>query len=172
MKRHFGRQRVNVDTPFGSVHVDGQKNAPIDLGDIPIYPGAERAKKEDGGSGAVIEIRFWGNGAEAVFRFRRLNLLLDDSVSTVREWYRKAGFPVGIRNGKEMTRVENGIRRVISVKERDGRTQNRHRDYRWGSGGELTSHMPFGSLKHPVRQNDVAFVRATRWCCRKSPRSR
>ena len=38
-------EQVRVETPFGSVHVNGRENAPVDLGNVPIYPGAERAGK-------------------------------------------------------------------------------------------------------------------------------
>ncbi len=110
--------RVSVETPFGSVHVNGRKDAATDLGDVPVYPGAEHAKKD--GGGAVVDIDF--GGGEKRFSVAGAEFVTDDSVAKVREWYRDhlPGWEV---KGKEMVHVEKGVKHVVAVTERDGRTR-------------------------------------------------
>ena len=111
-------EQVRVETPFGSVHVNGRENAPVDLGNVPIYPGAERAGK--GSGGAVVDLD-WGLG-EKHFAVAGTEFVTDDSVSTVREWYRTK-LPDWHTSDKEMVHVDGGLKRVISIKRRDGRTR-------------------------------------------------
>jgi len=110
--------RVRVETPFGSVRVDARKDIPADTGTVPIYPGAEREKK--GSGGATIDLD-WGSG-EKQLSIAASEYTTPDSVSQVREWYR-GQLPNWSTSDKEMVHIENGLKRIISIKQRDGRTR-------------------------------------------------
>lgn len=110
---------VRVETPFGSVGVQAQKGGALDLKNVPIYPGAERTKKEQN-AGAVIDFE-WG-GKEKQLSVAGAEFVTDDSPATVREWYR-ARLPEWHTNEKdEMIYSDAGRKRVIAVKSKDGKT--------------------------------------------------
>lgn len=117
-QRGVSGDQVRVETPFGSVHVNEQKNAGLDIANFPIYPGAERVKQN--GGGAVVDFD-WGGG-EKQFSISAAEFMTNDSVSKVREWYRSQ-LPDWQTSDKEMVHIENGLKRIISVKERNGRTR-------------------------------------------------
>ncbi len=110
--------RVRVETPFGSVKVDARKDIGADIGSVPIYPGAEREKK--GSGGAMVDLQ-WGSG-EKQLSFAASEYTTHDSVSEVRQWYRNQ-LPNWHVTEKELVHVEGNLKRIISIKERDGRTR-------------------------------------------------
>jgi len=111
-------KRVCVETPFGSVGVDARDNLVPDIGNIPIYPGAERDKQDSGG--AVVDID-WGSG-ERKLSVAAAKYSTSDSVRQVREWYRARLLDWSVSD-KEMIHIEGGLKRVISIKSHDGRTR-------------------------------------------------
>ncbi len=110
--------RVRVETPFGSVGVEGRENAAVDLGNVPIYPGAERTKNNSGG--AVLDFEW--NGNQKQLSVAGADFVTDDSPSKVREWY-NVKLPEWRTNDKgELSHNDGGRKRIIGIKEKDGRT--------------------------------------------------
>jgi len=109
---------VRVETPFGSVRVDERKDMKVDVGDVPIYPGAKLEKKDHGG--AMVDID-WGGG-EKMISVAAAEYVTSDSVSKVRHWYRNQ-LPDWKVSDREMIHIERGLKRIITIKERDGRTR-------------------------------------------------
>jgi len=110
--------RVRVETPFGSVKVDARKDVAADTTGVPIYPGAEREKKGSGGATVDLE---WGSG-EKQLSIAASEYTTRDSVTQVRRWYRDQ-LPNWHASDKELVHVEGNLKRIISIKERDGRTR-------------------------------------------------
>src|SRR5512142_2662272 len=78
-------KNVQVDTPFGGVHVNTNQVTAADLG-LPVYPGAELVKDKDNDKSADINMGF----GEWTLRVRAVNYATPDSQDKVTAFYKKA----------------------------------------------------------------------------------
>jgi hypothetical protein len=76
---------VQVDTPFGGVHVNTDKVSASDLG-LPVYPGAEPVRGDDKHKSADVHLGF----GEWQLRVRAVSYGTRDSQEKVAEFYKKA----------------------------------------------------------------------------------
>ena len=76
---------VQVDTPFGGVHVNTDQVSAADLG-LPVYPGAEQVKNDDKHKSADVHLGF----GEWQLRVRAVNYETSDSKEKVAAFYKKA----------------------------------------------------------------------------------
>jgi hypothetical protein len=76
---------VQVDTPFGGVHVNTDQTSASDLG-LPAYPGAEVQKDKDGNKSADIHMGF----GEWQLRVRAVSYSTADPQEKVVAFYKKA----------------------------------------------------------------------------------
>lgn len=78
-------KNVQVDTPFGGVHVNTDQISAADLG-LPVYPGAEIVKDKDHDKSADVNMGF----GEWTLRVRAVNYATADSQDKVTAFYKKA----------------------------------------------------------------------------------
>src|ERR1035441_10246369 len=78
-------KNVQVDTPFGGVHVNTDQTTAADLG-LPVYPGAETVKNDDKHKSADIHLGF----GEWQLRVRAVSYATPDSKEQVTVFYKKA----------------------------------------------------------------------------------
>jgi len=78
-------KNVQVDTPFGGVHVNTDQITAADLG-LPVYPGAEIVKDKDHDKSADVNMGF----GEWTLRVRAVNYATVDSQDKVTAFYKKA----------------------------------------------------------------------------------
>lgn len=78
-------KNVQVDTPFGGVHVDTDQLAASDLG-LPVYPGATQVKNDDNHKSADIHMGF----GEWQMRVRAVSYSTTDPQDKVAAFYKKA----------------------------------------------------------------------------------
>jgi len=76
---------VQVDTPFGGVHVNTDQVSAADLG-LPVYPGAEIVKDNQHDKSADVHMGF----GEWTMRVRVVNYATADSQDKVTAFYKKA----------------------------------------------------------------------------------
>src|SRR3974377_2317653 len=76
---------VQVDTPFGGVHVNTDQITAADLG-LPVYPGAEVVKDGKHDKGADVHMGF----GEWTMRVRAVSYATADSQDKVTAFYKKA----------------------------------------------------------------------------------
>ncbi len=78
-------KKVQVDTPFGGIHVNTDETTAADLG-LPAYPGAEIVKDKDNDKSADIHMGF----GEWELRVKVVNYSTADSQDKVVAFYKKA----------------------------------------------------------------------------------
>jgi len=78
-------KNVQVDTPFGSVHVNTDQTTAADLG-LPVYPGAQVVADRDNDKSADIRMGF----GEWQVRVKVVNYSTPDSEDKVTAFYKKA----------------------------------------------------------------------------------
>jgi hypothetical protein len=78
-------KNVQVDTPFGGVHVNTDQTTAADLG-LPVYPGAEAVKGDDQHKSADVHLGF----GEWQLRVRAVTYSSTDSEEKVTAFYKKA----------------------------------------------------------------------------------
>lgn len=78
-------KNVQVDTPFGGVHVNTNQITAADLG-VPVYPGAEIVKDNQHDKSADVNMGF----GEWTLRVRAVNYSTSDSQDKVAAFYKKA----------------------------------------------------------------------------------
>jgi hypothetical protein len=76
---------VQVDTPFGGIHVNTDQTTAADLG-LPVYPGAEPVKNDDKHKSADVHLGF----GEWELRVRAVSYATPDSQEKVTAFYKKA----------------------------------------------------------------------------------
>src|SRR5580700_3621623 len=76
---------VQVDTPFGGVHVNTDQTSAADLG-LPVYPGAQAIKGDDKHKSADVHLGF----GEWELRVRAVSYGSPDSQDKVTAFYKKA----------------------------------------------------------------------------------
>jgi hypothetical protein len=78
-------KNVQVDTPFGGVHVNTDQITASDLG-LPVYPGAEIVKDKEHDKSADVNMGF----GEWTLRVRAVNYATADTQEQVTAYYKKA----------------------------------------------------------------------------------
>ncbi len=78
-------KNVQVDTPFGGVHVNTDQVSAADLG-LPVYPGAQQVKGDDNHESADVHLGF----GEWQLRVRAVTYATADSQDKVAAFYKKA----------------------------------------------------------------------------------
>lgn len=78
-------KNVQVDTPFGGVHVNTDQTSAADLG-LPVYPGAQAIKGDDKHKSADVHLGF----GEWELRVRAVSYGSPDSQDKVTAFYKKA----------------------------------------------------------------------------------
>ena len=76
---------VQVDTPFGGVHVNTDQISASDLG-LPVYPGARQVRDDDKHKSADVHIGF----GEWQMRVRAVSYETSDTREQVTAFYKKA----------------------------------------------------------------------------------
>jgi hypothetical protein len=76
---------VQVDTPFGGVHVNTDQLSASDVG-LPVYPGAEPARGDDKHKSADVHMGF----GEWQLRVRAVSYSSPDSRDKIADFYKKA----------------------------------------------------------------------------------
>lgn len=76
---------VQVDTPFGGVHVNTDQTTAADLG-LPIYPGAKLVKDKDNDKSADVHVGF----GEWQLRVRAVSYSTPDQQDKIAAFYKKA----------------------------------------------------------------------------------
>src|SRR5579863_4396712 len=75
---------VQVDTPFGGVHVNTDQISAADLG-LPVYPGAQQVKGDDKHKSADVHLGF----GEWELRVRAVSYATPDNEEKVTAFYKK-----------------------------------------------------------------------------------
>jgi hypothetical protein len=78
-------KNVQVDTPFGGVHVNTDQTSAADLG-LPVYPGAQAVKGDDKHKSADVHLGF----GEWELRVRAVSYGSSDNQDQVAAFYKKA----------------------------------------------------------------------------------
>ncbi|WP_263350951.1 hypothetical protein [Acidicapsa acidisoli] len=78
-------KKVQVDTPFGGVHVNTDQTSAADLG-LPLYPGAEPVTDDDKHKSADVHLGF----GEWQLRVKAVSYSTPDSQEKVAAFYKKA----------------------------------------------------------------------------------
>jgi hypothetical protein len=78
-------KNVQVDTPFGGVHVNTDQTSAADLG-LPVYPGAEQVRGDEKHKSADVHMGF----GEWEMRVRVVSYATPDSKEQVTAFYKKA----------------------------------------------------------------------------------
>jgi hypothetical protein len=78
-------KNVQVDTPFGGVHVNTDQTTASDLG-LPVYPGAQTVADDDKHKSADVHLGF----GEWELRVRAVSYATPDSKDKVAAFYKKA----------------------------------------------------------------------------------
>ncbi len=78
-------KNVQVDTPFGGLHVNTDQTSAQDLG-LPVYPGAEQVKDDDNHKSADVHMGF----GEWQLRVKAVSYQTADSQEKVEAFYKKA----------------------------------------------------------------------------------
>lgn len=78
-------KNVQVDTPFGGMHVNTGQTTAADLG-LPVYPGAQIVADKDNDKSADVHMGF----GEWELRVKAVNYSTPDSQAKVQDFYKKA----------------------------------------------------------------------------------
>ncbi len=78
-------KNVQVDTPFGGVHVNTNQTSAADLG-LPVYPGAQQVADDDKHKSADVHLGF----GEWELRVRAVSYATPDTEEKVTAFYKKA----------------------------------------------------------------------------------
>jgi hypothetical protein len=78
-------KNVQIDTPFGGLHVNTDQTTAADLG-LPVYPGAQQVKADDKHKSADVHLGF----GDWEMRVRAVSYATRDSQEQVTAFYKKA----------------------------------------------------------------------------------
>src|ERR1039458_797770 len=78
-------KKVQVDTPFGGIHVNTNQTSAADLG-LPVYPGAQQRADDDKHKSADVHLGF----GEWELRVRAVSYTTSDTQEQVTAFYKKA----------------------------------------------------------------------------------
>jgi hypothetical protein len=134
-------KNVQVDTPFGGVHVNTDQTTAADLG-LPVYPGAQAIKGDDEHKSADVHLGF----GEWELRVRAVSYGTSDSRDQVMAFYKKAlgrygdvivcqgHMPVGTATTSEgLTCADDGNSKNIKIDHKDFGTNDDSLELKAGS---------------------------------------
>jgi hypothetical protein len=78
-------KKVQIDTPFGGIHVNTDKTTALDVG-LPVYPGAQPAQGDDNNKSVDVHMGF----GSFQMRVRAVSYASPDSEDKVLAFYQKA----------------------------------------------------------------------------------
>jgi hypothetical protein len=141
---------VQVDTPFGGVHVNTDQTTAADLG-LPVFPGAEPVKDKDKHKSADVHLGF----GEWELRVRAVSYATSDTKEQVTAFYKKAlgryGDVITCQNNSPVGTPTKTSEGLTCENEGNGNVKIDQGDYRVGKGNlELKA----GSKRH---QHIVGF---------------
>ena len=144
-------KNVQVDTPFGGVHVNTDQTTAADLG-LPVYPGAESVKGDDKHKSADVHMGF----GEWQLRVRAVSYATPDAEDKVVAFYKKAlgryGDVIACQDNKPVgTAAATSEGLTCSDDKKGGHIQIDHKDY---DTGEHSLELKAGSRRH---QHIVGF---------------
>jgi len=144
-------KNVQVDTPFGGVHVNTDQTSASDLG-LPVYPGASAVKGDDEHKSADVHMGF----GEWQLRVRAVSYSTPDAEDKVVAFYKKALGRYGDvitcdRNTAVGTPVATSEGLTCEDDKKGGHIQIDHRDY---GSGKNSLELKAGSRRH---QHIVGF---------------
>jgi len=120
-------KNVQIDTPFGRIHVNTDKTTAADLG-LPVYPGAQLVKDSDNPKSADVHMGF----GEWELRVRAVSYETPDKQDEVAAFYKKAlgryGNVISCQDGK-------AIGTPVTTKEGLGCYDNSHVNVNAGTDG-------------------------------------
>ncbi len=148
-------KKVQIDTPFGGIHVNTDQTSAADLG-LPVYPGAEAVRDNDQDKSADVHMGF---GQWEACRIKVVNYTTTDSQDKVVDFYKHAlgryGDVIACQNNSPSTN-QPSRRRGLNCADNDSTVNvntgnNNNYGYHKGSNGfELKA----GSKRH---QHIVGF---------------
>ena len=149
-KDENGKEKtVQVDTPFGGVHVNTNQITAADLG-LPTYPGAELVKDNDHEKSADVNMGF----GEWTLRVKAVNYATTDSQDKVSAFYKKAlgryGDVITCKGSSPVGTPTATSEGLTCNDEHHGHVQINNNDYGAHGGFELKA----GSTRH---QHIVGF---------------
>jgi hypothetical protein len=141
---------VQVDTPFGGIHVNTDQTTAADLG-LPVYPGAEPVKDKDKHKSADVHLGF----GEWELRVRAVSYATSDTKEQVTAFYKKAlgryGNVITCQNNSPVGTPTTTSEGLTCENDGNGNVKIDQGDYRVGKGNlELKA----GSKRH---QHIVGF---------------
>ena len=141
---------VQVDTPFGGIHVNTDQTTAADLG-LPVYPGAEPVKDKDKHKSADVHLGF----GEWELRVRAVSYATSDTKEQVTAFYKKAlgryGDVITCQNNSPVGTPTTTSEGLTCENDGNGNVKIDQGDYRVGKGNlELKA----GSKRH---QHIVGF---------------
>lgn len=121
-------KKVQIETPFGGVHVDTDQTSAADLG-LPLYPGASTITDDDGHKSANVHLGF----GDWQLRVKAVSYQTSDSQDKVLAFYKKAlgrygdvitcdgNSPVGTpaATGEGLTCADDGKHNNVKFNEKD-----------------------------------------------------
>lgn len=143
---------VQVDTPFGGMHVNTGQTTAADLG-LPVYPGAQIVADKDNDKSADVHMGF----GEWELRVKAVNYATPDSQAQVEAFYKKAlgryGDVIGCQGNQAVgtpTSTREGLTCADDGKNGKVKVNTDHYSYSSSNGFSLKA----GSKRH---QHIVAF---------------
>jgi hypothetical protein len=115
---------VSIQTPLGAIKVDARDSLNPESIGVPIYPGAERRKDNNGGVKFDFDSE---NGTRKNLTISAASYSTSDSADKVHDFYRShlPNWTVSERNGRnlEFHFSEGGYKRIVAINERHGETR-------------------------------------------------
>jgi hypothetical protein len=143
-------KNVQVDTPFGGIHVNTDQTTASDLG-LPVYPGAQTVRDDDKHKSADVRLGF----GEWELRVRAVSYATPDTKEKVTAFYKKAlgryGDVIACQGNAPVGTPTKTSEGLTCDEDKNPKVQIDQGDYGTGKGGlELKA----GSKRH---QHIVGF---------------
>jgi hypothetical protein len=143
-------KNVQVDTPFGGIHVNTDQTTASDLG-LPVYPGAQTVRDDDKHKSADVRLGF----GEWELRVRAVSYATPDTKEKVTAFYKKAlgryGDVIACQGNAPIGTPTKTSEGLTCDEDKNPKVQIDQGDYGTGKGGlELKA----GSKRH---QHIVGF---------------
>ena len=141
-------KKVQIDTPFGGVHVNTDQTSAADLG-LPVYPGGSTVTDDENHKAADVHMGF----GDWQLRVKVVNYQTSDSQEKVAAFYKKALERFGdviTCNGNSPVGTPTATRDGLTCSEDNNHNNFKYDDNHWKEGLQLKA----GSKRH---QHIVGF---------------
>lgn len=146
-------KNVQVDTPFGGLHVNTDQTTAADLG-LPVYPGAQIAPDNDNDKSADVHMGF----GEWEMRVKVVNYSVADSEDKVTAFYKKAldryGDVISCQDGNPVGTPKTTREGLACDQKNEVNIEVDNHGASGGNGHEKGFQLKAGSVRH---QHIVAF---------------